>query len=249
MSNTLIMRQTATAVGPSIKAFFQAYEGTGPYTYEVLPGGAGGSINASTGAYQAPAVWDPNPRKAYDTILATDAIGDTIESRILVGSPLRLFCEIIQRELGLDEDRVWIFAQKKNKPNDEKLFVNVNVEEAKYFAADSALKGGVGLDNLSYVTYIMTLGVLIESRSTEALWRKDEVALALISNYSLSQQTLNTFGISKLPISPMRTRYDMDGPAIPYQFYFRINLNCTMPRNVPIEFYDVFNPPEITTEA
>lgn len=242
----MIVSQSLYAVAPSIKASFLATGGVEPYLYEVLPDGAGGSIDPATGAYQAPTVWNPDPARSYDRILVTDYDGETAEARILVGSPLMLFCEIIQRELGLPQGRVWLYSQKKPAPSDQSLFVSVAVERLRFYGSSNRhLTEGANLNSDQYAPHQATLGVMIESRSTEALNRYGEVTLALTSDYSQRQQAANSFGIARLPISPVQSRPRADGAAIPYQFYFSINVNFVAAKNAPIEYYDNFEDPYI----
>lgn len=248
----MILTQSAYAVAPQIRASFLATGGVEPYLYEVLPDGAGGTINPSSGEYQAPTIRDPNPKKAYDTILATDYSGETAEAQILVGSPLMLFCEIIQRELALPQGRVWLYSQKKPMPSDERIFVSVAVESLQFYGASnrsSPVESPEGLDSDQYAPHVARLGIKIESRSTEALLRYGEVVLALTSNYSQMQQARNTFGIARIPSGPVRAIPQPDGAAIPYQFYFPINVQFAAIKNAPIEYFDTFEDPEIVLNS
>jgi len=101
----MVLAQSMTAVAANIQASFVAQGGTAPYTYAVLGadhgGGAGGTINASTGVYRAPAAVQSDARLLYDVIEATDSLGAKARSRILVGHVFMLFCDIIQNQMGL----------------------------------------------------------------------------------------------------------------------------------------------------
>ncbi len=59
-------------------AYFSAAGGTSPYTFSVLSGGAGGTINSSTGTYTAPG------SSGTDTIQVKDATGQTANATLTV---------------------------------------------------------------------------------------------------------------------------------------------------------------------
>ena len=113
---SLALAQSKTALAINLTASFLASGGSSPYAYSVLPGGAGGAIDSSTGLYTAPAVVPSDPSLLYDTIQVTDSLAATASAQILVGTPLLLFCEILQRQLGLANGRVFIWDQKIFNP-------------------------------------------------------------------------------------------------------------------------------------
>lgn len=238
----MIIRQTMTALGPNARASFQASGGVEPYLYEILPGGAGGSINASTGVFVAPGSVSYDPRFRYTVIQATDYDGATSTARILVGSPLLLFCEILQRELGLAEGRVYLWNQKIMQPIDSGLYIAVSIPFAKPFANNNrAAAVGSDLQEQQYVSMMATLDIDIISRSEEALYRKEEVLLALASTYSEQQQTANGFYIAKLPPgAKFLNLSQIDGAAIPYRFKISINMQYCYSKAKAVSFYDDF---------
>jgi len=97
----ITLAQTATAVAPGITASFLAGGGVSPYVYSVKSGGAGGTINANSGIYTAPAQMGTTALTLYDVIQAIDNVGAIVTSKILVGNALFLLCDIIQTQLGL----------------------------------------------------------------------------------------------------------------------------------------------------
>src|ERR1017187_4668952 len=123
----LALAQTATAVCPRCPASFQGAGGTAPYTYYVLSGGAGGTIDLNTGVYTGPLYFKSSPFFNTDIIAVDDATGATAKAHILVGSPLLLLCEIIQKELLLESDRVYLWDQKIMQPTDFGLYVAVSM--------------------------------------------------------------------------------------------------------------------------
>ncbi len=175
---TLSLTQTKTALGPGLTASFLGVGGSEPYAYTVATGGAGGTVDYSTGIYTAPAVLGTGPIHAYDTIVVTDYAAATASSTILVGTPLLLFCEILQKELGLANGRVYLWDQKIMQPTDSGLYVAVSVPSCKPF---SNVNRNVDGDQDQFVSMLATVDIDIISRGPEARDRKEEIILALNS--------------------------------------------------------------------
>lgn len=245
---TLSLSQSVTAVGPSIPASFLAVGGSAPYLYEVLPGGAGGTINASTGAYVAPPTSNSDPTKLYDTVRVTDYDADTATAQILVGTPLLLFCEVLQRELELDPGRVYLWDQKLMQPTDSDLYVAVSVPSCRPFAnVTRFLENGIDVEQS--VSMLATVDLDIISRGPAARDRKEEVVMAFNSVYAQQQQEINGFYIGKLPPgSRFVNLSEIDGAAIPYRFRISVNLQYVAAKIKTAPYYDTFLATTVTTD-
>lgn len=245
---SLLLTSSVTAMGPKLTTSFLAVGGTPPYTYSVLPNGAGGSID-SAGLYTAPAIVNPDPKKSSDVIQVQDSLGATAILPILIAGPLGLFCEIIQRELALVDGRVYMWDQKINQPTDNGLYVAVSVESAKPFGNNTKTDGsGSGLDAVQSVNMLATLGLDIISRGPEARDRKEEIILALNSIYSQSQQELNSFYIGKISTNFLNLS-PIDGAAIPYRFKISVNIQYMVTKTKAVPYFDDFAKVELTTES
>jgi hypothetical protein len=243
---SLTLTQSATAVGSNSPASFLGVGGTEPYLYQVLPGGAGGSIDASTGLYTAPANLLSSPNNAYDTIQVTDYVGDIATAQILVGNVIVLFCDILQKELGLSNGRVYEWDQKIMQPTDSGLYIAVSVPICKPFASDNSIINGIQVQTVNMQA---TFDIDIISRGPEARDRKEEVILALNSIYSQQQQQFNSFSIGKLPLgSQFVNLSNIDGAAIPYRYRISINVQYFIEKHQSAPYFDTFLPVEIVTD-
>ena len=74
-----------------------------------------------------------SPETIYDTIQARDALGAIATAQILIGTPLFLFCDIIQKFLGLAPGRVYLWDQKIMQPTDSDLYVAVSMPMCRPF--------------------------------------------------------------------------------------------------------------------
>lgn len=243
----LSLLATASAIAPGLTASFAGSGGTEPYSYAVIPGGAGGTINSSTGLYQAASAMKTDPAKAYDTIRVTDADSNTKSLPILVADPLFLFCEIIQKELALMPGRVFLWDQKVMQPTDEKMFVAVSMLNCKPFA--NSVKLDSAGNAVQSVNMMATLSLNVISRSTEALLRKEEVLMALASQYSQSQQEANSFNVGKLPPAGQFVNLsNIDGAAIPYRFNISVNMQYFVRKTKAVPYFDDFEDVTVVTE-
>lgn len=243
--SALVLASTLTAVGPGLSSSFLASGGTPPYIYSVRANGAGGTIDSSTGWYTAPENVGSKPQFLYDTVGVVDSSTNATHAQILVGTPLILFCDILQTVLTLPKGRVYLWDQKLFQPSDSGLYIAVSVPRCKSFASN-ALSDPTGENFVQYVNMQATLGVDIISRDTEARDRKEEVVAALISFYSQQQQNANGFSIGRLPTNILNLS-QIDGAAIPYRYQFSVNMLYAMTFANAVPYYTTFETDAIYT--
>lgn len=244
------LTQNYSAVVPGVGFVqFVAINGTEPYTYQVVPGGAGGSIDVDSGSYMAPPVMTAYPAtKLYDTIIATDAMSVTATARILIATPLFLVMDIIQNQLGLANDHCFIWNQKVFQPTDSDLYVIGTIQSCTPFGNVNATSISDGSQVKQFVAMYAKLDLDIISRGPAARDQKEFVVMALNSIYSQQQQEANGFYIAKLPVSSgFLNLSQIDGAAIPYRYKisYAIQYQTSLIQSVP--FYDTFEAPEIYT--
>lgn len=244
----LSVLQNATAVAAGITTYFAGSGGTAPYTYFVKAGGAGGTINSSSGLYTAPSEVSPEPARAFDTIIVRDALNVTAYAKILVTTPLGLFCDIIENQMAIP-GRVWFWDQKIMQPTDSDLYVAVSVMSLKPFGNNKSYDPTSGLVSKPVVYTGATLDIDIISRGTAARDRKEEVLWALNSDYSERQQEANSFHISRLPGGRFINLSQIDGAAIPYRFKISMNVQYAARGSVEVNYYDQFEAPTITVNS
>lgn len=246
---TLTLRSSVTAMGPGLSTYFLASGGTAPYIYSVLPNGAGGSINSSTGVYTAPVILSSDAKKAYDTIVVTDSTSATASTQILIGNALLLFCDILKKELNLDDSHLFLWDQKIFQPTDSSLYIAVGVVNSKPFGNTNKFEG-VTNSSIQSINMLDIISIDAISRGPSARDRRAEILMALNSNYAESQQELNSFYVGKLPSGGQFINLsEIDGAAIPYRFRISINLQYFVTKVQSVSYYDEFSPVEVTTDS
>lgn len=249
----MTLQISVTAMAPLTSTIVAGNGGTPPYTYSVLPGGAGGSIVAVGGEarYTAPVALNPDPRLQVDTLKVVDSLGAEATAQIKIADALLLFCEVLQRELGLANGRVYLYNQKIMQPTDNGLYIAVGVLNCKPFGnTNKPDSSGEGLKSGQSVNMVATLSVDIISRDTSALLRKEEVIMALNSTYAQLQQERNSFLIGQLPPGTQFVNLsEIDGAAIPYRFNISVNIQYFARKVQAIDYFDEFSEVQVTTES
>lgn len=247
---TLSLTQSATAVAINSPASFLGLGGTGSYTYSVLPGGAGGTIDPVSGAYRAPpSLTYTSPPLFYDTVQVTDTAAATATAQMFVGTPVMLVCDIIQTYMGLAQGRVFLWDQKIFQPTDSALYISVAVPQCRPFGNSNVFNGTTNASD-QFVAMGALLQIDATSRSAEARDRKEEIILALNSDYARRQQNANSFYIGVIPPHHGMISVDNpDGAAIPYRYRISVNIQYAVSKSVPASYFDSFSSAQTTVNA
>jgi hypothetical protein len=243
---SLALTQTYTAIAGGQTAYFLGTGGTEPYVYSMVPGGAGGTVDASTGLYTAPAAPSLDINEFYDTVLVTDDDANTATAQILVGTPIQLFCEILQRELGLANGRVYEWDQKIPQPKDSGLYIAVSVLREKGFANSGSFDSSNNYNQFCNVMAV--LGIDLISRGPIARDLRERALMAFASIYAEQQMEKNSFLIGRLPPgSQFVNLSNPDGSAIPYRFHIDLNMQYVVTRTQSVDYFSTFVSPTVTT--
>lgn len=239
---TLTLGQLATAVGLRASTTFYGVGGTAPYTFAVLAGGAGGTVDAATGVYTAPSSLGTDPRKTSDTVQVTDSATPTpatATAAVLVCSPVMLLGDILQQGLGLANGRVYLWNQRIPEPSDAGLFIAVSVPVCKPYASIRRFNADTGTTD-QYLSMQAVVDLDLISRDSSARDRKEEAVLALNSDYALSQQYANAFRLALIPGSFVDAS-QVDGAAIPYRYRISVKMLYTATKSQNASYYTSLN--------
>lgn len=142
---------------------------------------------------------------------------------------------ILKAELQLDDSRVYIFNQKYQLPTDNGLLIAVGIETGKPFGAQSFLNP----DGTETQTLNMSamLWLDIVSRDTSALDRKEEIVMALNSQFAQSVQEKYSFHIGRLPPVPIPALSEVEGSAIPYRFKIMMQVQYLVKKTKTTPYY------------
>lgn len=166
--------------------------------------------------------------------------------------PLQAFCTVIQSEMGMGPDQVYLWNQKFRIPPDERLYIAVREARSKPYGFSNQTvavdtdEGGMVEEQTVYVQSALSIDIF--SRTIEAQQRKNEVILALTSNYSRQVQEISGLLIGKLSTA-FNDLSQLEGAAIPYRFQIEVQIQYQTSKSKPIPYYDDFSDAEVLTNA
>jgi hypothetical protein len=163
---------------------------------------------------------------------------------------LKYICDIVETGLELDEGRVYIYNQKVVMPKDDGIFIPIKVTSVKPFGLSKKYtEGGTGYKESISVNMQATLSIDIISKSTSALERKEEVLMALASDYSQRIQEKYSFKVGHLPAGGQFVNLSgLDGAAIPYRFNITINVLYAINKTKSVSYFDDFEDTSVVKE-
>ena len=98
---------------------------------------------------------------------------------------LDLLRDIIMTEMALDDDRVFIYNPKFKLPTFDDIFVVIEFKHSQIISSRTITTGtDINYRQVQDVTSRESIAIDIFSRNTSALYRKEEVIMALTSIYA-----------------------------------------------------------------
>lgn len=162
---------------------------------------------------------------------------------------VKLIADIIQTSLGLTDDQIWIYNQRREIPPGKGLFVVVgNMGIVPYGVNNRpvAVDGGI-VESLSQ-SFQETLSINLYSNDTSALTRVSEVIGALNSTYSQQIQTSSGFKIGFVATSVADTSF-LEGTSQLYRFTVTLRVLRSYNSTSSIDYYDTFQTKAYTEEG
>lgn len=156
----------------------------------------------------------------------------------------QIIVNILKTKMNLADNQVFIRDQNKMIPPNNGLHIAVGMIDAQVLSVvNSTTATYDGMSELIQAVMRENIQIDILSRSTEALYRRAEVLLALRSEYSEQQQEEYQFSIFAIPSSFVNTSSAEGGS---YINRFTLTIAChTMSRSdnaltAPYDYYNDF---------
>ena len=160
-----------------------------------------------------------------DTLRFYNPVDDEAIIEIRTDGPLAIITDIIKTQLELDNDQVYIYNQEVNIPQDGRLYIVVGFLGITPYSYNSEIVcEGNDMFEVSAINSVYQVEINIFSKGEQALFRKEEVLLALRSQYSQNQQVLNGMSVSRTPTQLVNLS-PIEGPAILYRFNMTFNMH------------------------
>lgn len=151
---------------------------------------------------------------------------------------LKYICKIIQDNLELDDQHIYIFNQKYIMPTDKGLFVAVGIEGEQVInqGSDYKMDGGNYTQEQSLIKQ-GTLSIDVYSYDFSAIDKKDDVILALNSDMSQNMQDKYSFHIGTTPLS-INDVSEQDGTKIINRFNITFNIIYGKSKSNKSDYYN-----------
>lgn len=161
----------------------------------------------------------------------------------------KALCDLIQSQMNLTANRVWIFNQKVDIPSDDGLFVSVACLRTKPLG--SALNYVNDEETGKLVEFQAlniqeTLRITLFSRDGSARQRRHEITFVLHSTAAQQMQERYSMQMGYTPTAVDVS--SIEGAARLNKFSLTFSLLRAYTRTKPIEFYDQFQPTELLIE-
>lgn len=152
---------------------------------------------------------------------------------------LDLLRDIVQQDMGIKDDRIFIYGQEYNLPTDRNLFVIIEFKYAKPYSnrnltpvVDNVISEEQNLNAQEFLT------IQIFSRSFEALQRRFEPAMALKSIYAQQLQEKYSFKLSWNP--QILDLSILEESAMLYRFDLPVIMLTAYQKTKPVTWFDSF---------
>ena len=164
--------------------------------------------------------------------------------------PIKVLADILQAELGLADGMVMVINQKWIIPNTGNLFIALSYKgPGKVLGSVNTLEdvaGGAGSNEIQEVSMLHEVQIDIMSYGDEARTRKEEIAMALNSQYSARAQAENSMRIGRQP-SPFMDASSLEATGRLNRFITNISIGAVHRKVKTAEYYDKFAAPEVIT--
>lgn len=165
-----------------------------------------------------------------------------------MAEPIKLICSILENQLGLDNDQVWIYNQKRDIPNDFRMYIVVDYQGQKIIGSTRYEKATEnGLMEYQALHSLAVVRLDLFSRGKLARENKDFVIMALNSTLSQQVQEANGFQIARNSFQVTNTS-EVEGVAELNRYSISFNVTYMSETSKSIDYFDTFSKEVITEE-
>lgn len=160
---------------------------------------------------------------------------------------IKVVANVLQAEMALPNDHVYLYNQKWRMPPDEGLYVIVGFQSGTAFGAKTTYENDPITDELVEVQSVNqqeTYTIDLLSRDSSARIRKPEVIMALNSTLCQQAQEQYNFKIANLPTTFVDVS-ELEATAILNRYQLAFNALVVYQKIKSVQFFDQFQVPPI----
>lgn len=165
-----------------------------------------------------------------------------------MSDPIKHICNILQTQLDLSDEQIWIYNQKRDIPNDFNMYIVADYQGQKIIGSVRHEKPvGTGLVEYQSLHSLAVIRLDVFSRGNSARLNKDLVIMALNSTYSQQVQEKYSFQIARNSFQVTNASM-AEGTAELNRYSISFNVTYMSETTRSIEFFDTFSKEVITEE-
>lgn len=154
---------------------------------------------------------------------------------------LKTVCNIVKKGMNLSDDQIWIYNQKIDIPNDNRLYVVVSLKNESIFGNNIQYQdANNGLEEVIWTNLVSDVSIELFSYNTQALNRRYDILTSMRSTYSLQQQELYNMNISRQPTVFLDSSFASPTARL-YSFYSEFRITHIEKNTRSVEYYDDFS--------
>lgn len=160
--------------------------------------------------------------------------------------PDLILADIVQNELGVADDHIWVYDENVEAPKDKGIYLMVITGTAKRLGVTNYFDSNTN-EEVKSVSIMQEYFVEITSKDRTALQRKEEVDMAFKSTYAVEQMELQQVQILRtgdvLDLSFVEASKALKRYRVPcVMFYVKV-------KRTAVPYFDQFPPIEQEVEA
>lgn len=156
----------------------------------------------------------------------------------------QIICDIIKDGMSLDESQIWVYNQRREIPQDKKLYVVVSLmSSAPYGNTNKASTDPLVPDLPETITQYVKESITVNlfSYTTEALERYPEVLGSMMSTYSQRIQEAQALKIYPIP-SNVNDVSQVEGPSLLNRMSITLQVLRKYDMILNADYYDRITP-------
>lgn len=159
--------------------------------------------------------------------------------------PVLVLADIIKNCLSLADGQVFIYNQNFKLPETSGLFVIIQYNSSQEYASNNEfVPTDEGANEVMSLQVREEYTINVMSKDNTARTRKEEVKMALRSNYSQNQQGLYQFSIGRL--GNFVNVSELEGANVINRFALNVSLLAHYSKTLATDYYDTFTNSTLT---
>lgn len=161
-----------------------------------------------------------------------------IDGSTAVDRVFDILMKILVHEMDLDPGRIWVFNPEFKIPSDQGMFIVLECFPTKVISSRNVLATSGAFTETQEMSTLEQINIMVFSKNFEAMQRKEEVIMAMVSTYAQQIQESNSIKINR--IMPIQDLSMLEGGALLYRYDILVSLFAWYSKTKAVDYYDTF---------